>query len=248
MKFAFKFGKREHLQALLNGNIRFMSLQYYKDFKSTTGKSGIGDNEEARILFNEHTKAVMYCKELSDEPVAYGQLNTVDMNISLNKPIFSCLIIKEKQMIRKRFDNSGTFSYKLSKSIKTNLKKDFHESDSVLFIVHFEEFLKRIHEKLKSMELSAISGEIKYDNSPEKGWGKLLDIINQPIEEQLKSLCYSKVSHFSHQQEHRILIYNKELSNHSEPFYLDIDPINDIAFIIDKASFFGGDIEFHYRY
>ena len=48
--FLYKFGKREHLEQLQNGSIRFMSAAHYQKMEQESGNKGIGDVKDSRIV------------------------------------------------------------------------------------------------------------------------------------------------------------------------------------------------------
>lgn len=110
-----KFGKREHLEQLLNGEIFFNNIQYYRD----DGTNFRGDSMEGRILIDP-TKIQIYDKNGKDifDSVPYPT-SFIESFLDDNDLLMFCAATITEQVL----NHQGNHTYRFKKEFKKAIRE-----------------------------------------------------------------------------------------------------------------------------
>lgn len=163
IRFLVKFGKREHLEDIIKGEIYFTNAKRLIEIESIKMRKGQGDSGEGRtkIAFNSarlyNTATGKLEREITDNILDLGYQYVPDI------PVFCLTAVYEKDMTR---NTDGTVTINISDNIKKNIKSSFDEADAALIIKAPQIFDKDIRSYFNNLCESDV---MKYYKNMSKG-------------------------------------------------------------------------------
>lgn len=141
--FMIKFGRKEHLEQIVNGNVRFSPAEVYVKQEKEQHEKGQGDLLEGKIgiYFEELKFKDEKTKDVVMERKQERVLLTID-KINEN-PIF-CLSEFHEDDVEDYINNSN-YQIKIKKEKIESLKKDFKDADSALIILQPDVFISDVN-------------------------------------------------------------------------------------------------------
>jgi hypothetical protein len=220
--FFIKFGKKDHLQQIVDGKVRFSPSQYYIELEKTQNNKGQGDLLEGKMKIR-CISAKLYHPDTNQY---IGELKNVIITLAIqdvnNIPIF-CLSAGNKSHCIDYY-SSGKFKIKFNKKQIDTVFQDFPNADSALIIPQPERFINDI-----SSKYSCISNLIKYYNYDILTTDMLCTVLN--IDEIMPNIKYpltfdNKYRHllckdisFINQNEYRFILLDEYIK---KPKFYDI--------------------------
>lgn len=142
MKFFLKFGEREHLESLQQGNLFFSNVLTFRYYEENLFIKGQGDRLEGgsmiatsnMTMIDNDTNEPVFTEVKGNMFVHYEPANLL--------PVFCVFACFEKDCSIKE---DGTLSIKLSDDIKKNIIAHFPKADSVAIIKEPQQFIDDVH-------------------------------------------------------------------------------------------------------
>lgn len=155
VSFFIKYGEKEHLQQIIDGQLRFTPSQAYIKFEETQHNKGQGDMLEGKMKIHFES-AKMYHPEtqelLGTLPNSNVIVNIQDVS---NMPIF-CLSHYDESYIQCTSDEK---IIKIDDEHIKNVRRDFPKATHALIILEPEAFIQSV---LDISDKKFANGEIKY--------------------------------------------------------------------------------------
>ena len=154
IKFLLKFGKREHLESLVKGNIYCSNVITFWGIEDKLKIKGQGDILEAGTrMFAQ--KMIMHNPDTKEIIAEYGKSNgLMRVEPAEKMPVFCMFAVYEEDC---KIDNDGTVSINLSDDKKQTIRDHFPNADAVAIIPNPEVFIEDIR--------NSIGTEIKYSTA-----------------------------------------------------------------------------------
>lgn len=230
VKYVFiKFGKRQHLESLLDGHLYMNILKYFVDLEKETGCQGVGDIREASLINIVKHELSIKIGDGKWKSIPIGPPPGIIYDESaLHHPVF-CLMRKIFYWSWNASENAHFGKIALS----SDECKDFMnpsispENEYALVIFKPISFLNRVVEKATSSGMDINAGPITYRDR------KIPKIQNGHL---ILDNTFDKDLRFKNQHEYRIEL----LKSFDEAMTLDIQPIKDISFMMNISSLLNG--------
>ena len=145
IKYLLKFGKREHLESLVNGNIYFSNAITFWGIEDKLKIKGQGDILEAGTrMFAQ--KITMHNPETNEVIAECGKANgLVRIEPAEKMPVFCMFAVYEKDC---KEDIDGKTVINLSDDKKQTIQKHFPNADAVAIIPNPEIFIEDIRKSI----------------------------------------------------------------------------------------------------
>lgn len=220
--FFVKFGKKEYLESLYRGIVRFNTLGFYKNYEEDNEKKkGIGDKTEGCLLINNIS--IKLISHVTNELIFEGPADSAVFQSPeyLTKPVMCLSFIDNDNLwIKEKKEDSINAKIKFSNEQK-EMYREF--GDSAL-VIHPVNFLEKINNILSRQGLSHIKGAVEYSDFSINQ----LQRIQHYIDGDAKAVFW-KDKFFEPQKEYRIFILNRDIS---EPFEINIGSMSNYACLI----------------
>jgi hypothetical protein len=206
IKFLYKFGKREHLERITEGCVRFMPAKYYQDKEDKDGYKGVGDSLDTVIsISNEgENKFKLLWGESSEElkeHVDVSSLRVSPKSVSM-LPVFCFSYASEENMIY--HEKESVWELVLDSYVKAQLiemcKKENYDS---VITLPFDDFAYRLNEYGKKHCLELGMGNVQYFDDSERQ-RKCVELLKGYSD--FRNLCFIKESALSYQCEFRFIV------------------------------------------
>lgn len=142
MKFMIRFGKKEHLQEIIDGKIRFSPVKNFINLEKEQKEKGRGDYKEGKFEFKSGHGTLTNLLTREILPIN-GLKNFLISFEPLDKASVFCLSYYDEDSI---VDYISAQNYKIK--IPTNnyecIKKDFKDADYGLLILEPEKFISNV--------------------------------------------------------------------------------------------------------
>lgn len=147
--FLIKFGKRDHLQEICDGFIRFSPSQQYVDQEIKTHDKGQGDMLEGKMKL-QVSSAKMYHPETNELLVGITKptVFTISIQDVNNMPIVCFFSGTNKDCMVDAC--TGRNKIFLKEEIIETIKNDFHYPDSALIIFEPSKFISNVNKALNT--------------------------------------------------------------------------------------------------
>ncbi len=206
--FMIKFGKRAHLQQIVEGRIRFSPIENYVKLEEQQQIKGQGDKLEAKLP--------VYLSSSKNALIDWG-------NLLGNVPIF-CLSQYGEEDIKKETTGKN-YSIAIRNEILEQVKLDFVEADYALVILEPEVFIQDI---TMGLNRAILVHEIMYFDYTINDMDMFEFLANDRIveykemdktkEDLYKFLFCKNKNSFEKQQEYRVAILDEKIV---EPKFYD---------------------------
>lgn len=150
--FLIKFGKRKHLQEIVDGKVRFTPSQKYVEQEQQLHDKGQGDLLEGKMK--------IHCEFLQMESYETGKIVTVnhptDILVSIqdvnNMPIV-CFTCGTQENCSKYISNTN-YVIDFADEMKDTINNDFHNPDSALIIFEPQKYIEDMKKQLNTVASS----------------------------------------------------------------------------------------------
>lgn len=213
MKFMIRFGKKAHLQEIIDGKIRFSPVQSFIDLESAQEEKGRGDYKEGKTELKSGHCELTDLSNGEKFPINEGTNILYSFENLVKTPVF-CLSYYDGNSIID-YISTENYTIKLPTNNYECIRKDFKDADYGLIILEPEKFINNIN-NIKNHKFS--SDKIQYieDDSLKKhlyvaGLTKSdLDAANGSLEfhiykSNLYRYLFCKDPYFKNQNEYRFL-------------------------------------------
>lgn len=160
IKYLLKFGKKEHLEKLQNGDLFFGNAVGYRSIEENLMIKGQGDKLEASTkIFAENLKMI-------DNNSNHTIINNVKVKVVFRypdadfTPIFCLFAVFEDDGVVE----GSNRKIRLSKSIKDTITSHFPEADSVAIINEPKQFIEDIKKSLSKDVVADLVNYFHIDN------------------------------------------------------------------------------------
>lgn len=208
-----KYGKKEHLEQLVNGSIRFSPSQIYIKQEEKTHNKGQGDLLEGKLkirIQGAEKRSIATGQVIGYLPE--GSIVIVSVEDVNNMPVF-CLSKYSEDDITEEMDDEAVFTLSISAEKLDTIQSDFPDATHALIIIEPEKFISEI---TKIPGHTFVCGDIHYydydTNSVEmlmylaKGNENLITNTELPITiENQYRLLFCKDKSFAKQSEFRFV-------------------------------------------
>lgn len=145
IKFLLKFGKREHLESLVEGNIYFSNAITFWGIEDKLKIKGQGDILEAGTrMFAE--KMIMQYPDTREVIAEYVNTNgLMRVEPATKMPVFCMFAVFEEDC---KVDEYGNTIINLSNDKKQTIREHFPNADAVVIIPNPEEFIEDIRKSI----------------------------------------------------------------------------------------------------
>lgn len=142
INFFLKFGERQYLERLQEGNLFFSNAQTFRFYEEQLLIKGQGDRLEGGSMIAANNMSMI--DNTTEEPVLTGIRSNMLVHYEPANllPVFCIFSCFEKDCVR---NDDGTLSIKLSDEIKQNIIAHFPKADTVAIIKDPELFIKDVH-------------------------------------------------------------------------------------------------------
>lgn len=237
IEIIFKFGKKDDLISLQNGNLYTKSADYYIECEEK-GDTARGDADEFALVFEAlnikliepdsnqiilesgHTKARLTSKDLQKNPMFCA------VGITL-----------EDLELDREDDEKVVFKLDYRKVFGETFDKEYWDS---VAIINAGKFVTRLKKKAEENNIFLEIGMVNYYEHPNLG-EKNLDISKD-----FTRVAFWKRDTYKNQKEMRILFKNTEIEK-DEAFIFDLGNLSDICNIMNAEKFKDCYFEFSYR-
>lgn len=147
IKFLLKFGERQHLESLQQGNLFFSNAKTFRYYEEELFIKGQGDRLEGGSMIAANS--VTMVSNDTHEPVFTGVKGNMFVHYEPANllPVFCMFACLEKDCVE---NEDGTLSIKLSDDIKQNIITHFPKADTVAIIKEPQQFIKDVHSTIGS--------------------------------------------------------------------------------------------------
>lgn len=238
MCFLLKFGKKEHMEALMCGNLYMHTLEYFINLERNQGDQIAGDQYEAKYLTNDATLVIPDVK--THRPTIPIECSEAVIDMGMSKfPVFCAYLFDERNRIQPDIlapcDENGTLlpakRYGFSDDQKENMRAF---GDSVVMITNPHEFIARIRKAASSNETEAFYSRVQY-------YRKNDALYKESIQSNPHTVVFWKRDKYQNQQEYRIYL-SSSVTNGSDHLSINIGSIYDIAQIFPASDLLDGEI------
>lgn len=223
IKYLLKFGKKEHLQSLIAGNLYFSNAVTFWGIENKLNIRGQGDILEASTkLFAQ--KTTILSQDTNEVIVEFGNSSgLVIVEQAKKMPVFCLFSVYEEDCIT---DDRGELIINLSEGKKKTIREHFPDADAVVVIPNPDRFIDDVK---ASIGFDMIADTVQYfyidkgiiTNDGEIAIDmRLMEYITQdtPLLEEKEGVCYRFYSDyayrvlfckdvfFTHEQEFRIVL------------------------------------------
>lgn len=145
IKYLLKFGKREHLESLVNGNLYCSNAITFWGIEDKLKIKGQGDILEAGTrMFAQ--KMIMHHPDTNEVVAEFGKANgLVRIEPAEKIPVFCMFAVYEDDC---KMDNDGNVVISLSEEKKQTIRKHFPNADAVAVIPNSEVFIDDIRKSI----------------------------------------------------------------------------------------------------
>lgn len=217
--FMVKFGKKQHLQQIVDGQLRFTPSQIYVEMEQQLHEKGQGDLLEGKMKIKCESLKIYDSKTNEFVGELHNQAVLINIQNTNNMPIF-CLTIGSKKDCN-FYENSNKYTIKFNKEITETIKNDFKNANAALIILEPYKFITDVHNSFKCVtspiryydyDLQSIQQYMYLTNGNE-------DIVSQSAmsyDNRYRHLLCKDIS-FKNQREYRIIKLDELIDN--EKFY-----------------------------
>jgi len=147
IKFFLKFGERQYLESLQQGNLFFSNAQTFRYYEEQLFIKGQGDRLEGGSMIAANNMSMI--DNDTNEPVFTGIKGNMFVHYEPANllPVFCIFSCFEKDCVK---NDDGTLSIKLSDEIKQNIITHFPKADTVAIIKEPELFIEDVHSTIGS--------------------------------------------------------------------------------------------------
>lgn len=153
--FLVKFGKKEHLEQIVNGAVRFSPSQKYVEQEKLLHDKGQGDLLEGKMKI--HFESLTMQSHDGGHIIRINQPADILINIQdVNNMPIVCYLCGTKQDCSE-YKSQTEYIINFSNDVKKTIINDFHNPDSALVIFEPQKYIKDMQEKLNT-----VSSSIRY--------------------------------------------------------------------------------------
>lgn len=225
-----KFGEKENLLKLQEGNLYMKNLKYYNDLEEKQALIGMGDKDDGKAVLTYVDFKMIDID--TGKIILAGKYDKAVLDYKIcNNPVFCLFALDNRNIVKYGSLNEDNIDYRMefTEIQKKEFKKNF--GDSALLINNPYEFINRINKSFKEQELSFLNGKVDYyDQSINDK--EMIDSIKQDYN---KVAFWKRKSDFDYQQEYRILCTSIEVDDYIQ---INIGDIKDITQIIPMEEIF----------
>lgn len=228
-----KFGERDHMEQLQNGELYMHSLQYYIDLEKDKGNRIVGDKYEGKLPIKNVQMTIFDSKTHKEILSLSGSSATFDFGMS-KYPVFCSLMFDnenrlledENEPIEKEGEITAVFEYGFTEK-QRNEMSEF--GDTAVIIHNVPEFIRRIEKAAKDAGVHVGHGPVSYyhDNDREH----IMQVMGQHGAAPLW-----KRDKYKDQREYRFYL-DCEIADH---MILNIGDIHDISALLSAEEFLNG--------
>jgi hypothetical protein len=229
-----KFGSKENLERIQNGQVYMKNLDYYINLEKETTDENIGDMFDGQMPIHD-VNISMYNPE-TNELIYQFKSDMATMNLGFKKsPVLCMFILDQRNFISSNVNEDLlSFRFTFTEEQKEKLAKF---GDSVLLIKNPEEFFNR-------MEAGLVADGINFTRDRVKYYEKNIMQHFQDVTDDYKRIAFWKRKKYEHQQEYRYLIFNRSVEDH---YTLSIKDLTDISEIVTIDTIFNTEVEVRYK-
>lgn len=156
IKYLLKFGKREHLESLVKGNLYYSNAITFWGIEDKLKIKGQGDILEASTrIFAQ--KMIIHNPYTNEEILMYEKTNTLFNIDSVEKiPVFCMFAVYEDDC---KVNDTGTLIINLSEDKKQTIREHFPNADAVVVIPNPEIFIEDVK---RSIGTEIKAGRVNY--------------------------------------------------------------------------------------
>lgn len=156
IKYLLKFGKREHLESLVKGNLYYSNAITFWGIEDKLKIKGQGDILEASTrIFAQ--KMIIHNPYTNEEILMYEKTNTLFNIDSVEKiPVFCMFAVYEDDC---KVNDAGTLIINLSEDKKQTIREHFPNADAVVVIPNPEIFIEDVK---RSIGTEIKAGRVNY--------------------------------------------------------------------------------------
>lgn len=202
-----KFGKREHLEQITNGKIRFTPTIQYIKIEEEQKNKGQGDKNEGLLHFIPQKLNI----NGKDYDISKKKINFKVQGVN-NIPVL-CLMALSAESFENNNDNK--YLIELKEDIKETIKRDFTNADTVLLILEPKKLITEI-EKICQCKHELVNYYDFKENS--FSYYNYLTSVNSDTtgkmqEDDIYKHLLCKDSYFKSQNEYRIIKMDEKIDN-----------------------------------
>lgn len=221
----FKFGKKEHLEKLQAGKIRYMSAEKYNSFEENQGDTSIGDKYDSKDV-TVGAKCFLYTEDgqfmiRGTNPV------TVFASKQLSKcPIFCCAVISAEDLPKVIEEETKV----IFEGNCEELFKDFWGKEywTHCLIINGNRFVEQFKNACDQQKIICDYGPVKYYNPERTPKEK-----QNEIDKDFSKISFWKVKDkYEGQHEYRLLLKNKCIENKEIPYVQEIGDISEFSNLV----------------
>ena len=241
--FLIKFGKKTHLQDILNNKLRFAPSQQYIEQEQKLYDKGQGDLLEGKMKIhsvsmkaNTQTGEVYHYNQPADVTVSIADVNNMPILCFFTGTLKDC----SSYISRKKY------TINLSDDVKNTLIHDFHNPDSALIIPNPQNFINAVKK-----QLHAEASTVRYYDYSKNNLEQYLFLTSDNPNNSEKKLTMNwdrgykhllcKDVSFINQQEYRFIILNELIT---EPKKYDFNFDDNYKLVSTQDLFSGLEIAF----
>ncbi len=227
-----KFGSKENLVKLQQGQLYMKNLQYYVDLEKNTLDEDVGDKYDGQMML-EDTKVTLVDYETKE---LFKEFTTtrVSMGLGFSKcPVFCFFSFDDRNSIKAELNGDNLKAYYEFTDEQRNKLNAF--GTHALIIKNTNEFVERIQNGLLSNEIGYSRGFVQYYSYNN------IEHFRQVKEDNTK-IAFWKRQKYAYQQEYRFLAHTT-VDDH---LIIDIGDISHITQLVETKRLLNTYVEGNY--